>query len=128
MADGNGGTCIVDWGLARQVVNAREAKLREAVLAYQETVLIAIEEAEDALANFNVAERRQARNEKELTHLRQKSGKIQAAYNAGYLSKPELLNIEIKGLEQELQAIDTKVAWLNAFALVNKSFANGSSL
>jgi NodT family efflux transporter outer membrane factor (OMF) lipoprotein len=119
---------IVDWGLARQVVNAREAKLREAVLAYQETVLIAIEETEDALANFNVAERRQTRTENELTLLRQKSEKIQAAYNAGYLSKPELLNIEIKGLEQELQAIDTKVAWLNAFALVNKSFANASSL
>ncbi|MDI1298315.1 TolC family protein [Methylotenera sp.] len=119
---------IVDWGLARQIVNAREAKLREAVLAYQETVLIAIEETEDALANFNVAERRQTRTEKELTLLRQKSGKIQAAYNAGYLSRPELLNIEIKVLEQELQAIDTKVAWLNAFALVNKSFGNGSSL
>ncbi len=114
---------ILDWGLARQVVNARDAKLREAVLAYRETVLLAVEDVENALANFNAADQRLIRNEKSMDSSHDKSTKIHSAFKAGFLSRPELLKLEIKSQEQTLQLADTKVAWLIAYAQVNKALS-----
>ena len=114
---------ILDWGLARQVVNARDAKLREAVFAYRETVLLAIEEVENALASFNVANQRLTRSEKLMEVSRDKPNKIQTAFKAGFLSRPELLKLEIKSQEQILQLADAKAAWLVAFSQVNKTLS-----
>lgn len=44
---------IVDWGARREVVNAREAALAAAVLAYREAVLEGVAEAQTALAHFD---------------------------------------------------------------------------
>jgi outer membrane protein TolC len=44
---------IVDWGARREVVNAREAALAAAVLAYREAVLEGVAEAQSALAQFD---------------------------------------------------------------------------
>ena len=44
---------IVDWGARRSVVNAREAALAAAVLAYREAVLEGVAEAQTALAQFD---------------------------------------------------------------------------
>ena len=114
---------ILDWGLARQVVNARDAKLREAVLAYRETVLLVIEDVENALASFNAADQRLIRSEKSMDFSHDKSTKIQSAFKAGFLSRPELLKLEIKSQEQMLQLADAKVAWLAAFSQVNKALS-----
>lgn len=120
---------LVDWGLAREVVNAREANLREAILAYREAVLLAIEDTENALSNFNASEERLVRTEKETEYIKAKSEKLESAFKAGYLSRPELLRMEIKLLEQESQLIDSKVSWIGDFAIANKSLStmNASS-
>ena len=44
---------IVDWGARRALVNAREAALSAAVLAYREAVLESVAEAQTALAQFD---------------------------------------------------------------------------
>ncbi len=44
---------ILDWGARRELVNAREAALRAAVLAYREAVLEGVAEAQTALAQFD---------------------------------------------------------------------------
>lgn len=114
---------ILDWGLARQVVNARDAKLREAVLAYQETVLLAVEDIENALASFNAADQRLVRNEKSMDSSYDKSTKLESAFKAGFLSRPELLKLEVKTQEKLLQLNDAKIAWLVAFTQVNKALS-----
>jgi len=43
---------IFDWGMRRDVVNAREAALNAAVLAYREAVLESVAEVQTALAQF----------------------------------------------------------------------------
>lgn len=114
---------ILDWGLARQVVNARDAKLREAVLAYRETVLLAVEDVENALASFNAANQRLIRSEKSMDSSYDKSTKLQSAFKAGFLSRPELLKLEVKSQEKMLQLTDAKIAWLVAFAQVNQALS-----
>ena len=114
---------ILDWGLARQVVNARDAKLREAVLAYRETVLLAVEDVENALANFNAANQRLVRSEQSIDYAHHKSIKVQSAFKAGFLSRPELLKLEIKSQEQMLPLADAKVQWLVAFSQLNKALS-----
>ena len=44
---------LFDWGMRRDVVNAREAALNAAVLAYREAVLEGVAEAQTALAQFD---------------------------------------------------------------------------
>ncbi len=117
---------LLDWGLAREVVNAREAKLREAILAYREAVLLAIEDTENSLASFNASEDRLASTEKAIGYINSKSEKIESAFKAGYLNRPELLRLEIKSLEQESQLIDSKVAWVDDFAAANKALSTMS--
>lgn len=115
---------ILDWGLARQIVNARDAKLREAVLAYQETVLLAVEDVENALANFKAEDQRLIRSEKLMKISYGKSKKIQSAFNAGFLSRLELLKLEIKSQERNLQFSDAKMSWLLAFSQMNKALSS----
>ena len=47
---------IFDWGMRRDVVNAREAALQAAVLAYKQAVLEGLAEAENALAQWQRAQ------------------------------------------------------------------------
>lgn len=47
---------IFDWGMRRDVVNAREAGLQAAVLAYKQAVLEGVAEAEAALAQWQRAQ------------------------------------------------------------------------
>jgi len=47
---------IFDWGMRRDVVNAREAALQIAVLAYRQAVLEGVAEAESALAQWQRAQ------------------------------------------------------------------------
>lgn len=48
---------LFDWGMRRDVINAREAALNAAVLAYREAVLESVAEAQSALAQFDAKTR-----------------------------------------------------------------------
>lgn len=114
---------LLDWGLLRQTVNARDAKLRESILAYREAVLLAIEETEVALSNYNAAENRLSRDDKELNDLHAKVSQAKTAFNAGYLNRLELLRLEVSMMERQSQSIDAKSAWVGAYALANKAMS-----
>jgi outer membrane protein TolC len=111
---------LLDWGLARDVVNAREAKLREAILAYRSAVLLAIEETETALAGFDAADARLVRAASADARLTAATVRVQAAFDAGYLSQAEAIRETIKLDEQREQQIDDKADWFTAFAMLNK--------
>lgn len=114
---------IIDWGLGREVVNAKDAKLREAILNYRETVLLAIEEVENALADFNAATQRLTKSEQLFNLSKDQSIKLQNGFSAGFLNRTELLNLEIKSQNQQLRYVDAKKAWLASFALVNQALS-----
>ncbi len=118
---------LLDWGFLRQTVNARDAKLRESILAYREAVLLAIEETEVALSNYNAADDRLTREDSELNDLRGKILQARSAFNAGYLNRIELLRMEISMMERQSQYADAKAAWVSAFALANKAMSGNNT-
>lgn len=115
---------LLDWGLNRAIANAKDAKLNESVLAYQETVLLAIEDTENSLANYQASNKRLIRALEDVDYVAEKSTKIQTAFKAGYLSKPDVILANIKSQDTAFQLIDAKVAWLSDFANANKALAS----
>lgn len=114
---------VVDWGLARDVANARDAKLREAVLGYREAVLLAVEETETALANYNAAQEHLTITQAESEHWAQEAIRGESAYQAGYIARVDLLKTQSKLIEHNLQAVESKLEWVTAFTLANKAQA-----
>jgi outer membrane protein TolC len=111
---------VVDWGLARDVANARDAKLREAILSYREAVLLAVEETETALANYHAAQEHFKITQGETEHWSTETARSQSAFSAGYIARVDLLKAQTKMVEQNLQEVESKLEWLTAFAVVNK--------
>lgn len=111
---------LLDWGLARAVVDARDAKLRESIFAYREAVLLAIEETENAFSQFSAANKALSLEDDEVTRQHALAVNARTAYKAGLLSKPELLRIENQALDRKLRRIDTQATWFAAFAVWNK--------
>jgi NodT family efflux transporter outer membrane factor (OMF) lipoprotein len=114
---------VVDWGLARDVANARDAKLKEAVLGYREAVLLAVEETESALANYNAAQEHLNITKAETEHWALEASRGQSAYQAGYIARVDLLKTQSKLIEHNLQAVESKLEWVTAFTLANKAQA-----
>lgn len=114
---------VIDWGLARDVANARDAKLREAILGYREAVLLAVEETETALANYNAAQEHLNITQAETEHWSQEATRSESAYQAGYIARVDLLKTQSKLIEHNLQAVESKLEWVTAFTLANKAQA-----
>ena len=114
---------VVDWGLARDVANARDAKLRETILNYREAVLLAVEETETALANYHAAQEHFKITQDETEHWSTETARSESAFSAGYIARVDLLKAQTKMVEQNLQEVESKLEWLTAFAVVNKAQA-----
>lgn len=114
---------LLDWGLRREVVNQRESQLRESLLAYKEAVLLAIEETENALLNFNESRAQLVADEQALSRWRTQSAKLQRAVDAGYLSKMDVFKQAMKNQQIFVQYIDAKQAWMTGYAYANKALS-----
>lgn len=119
---------LLDWGLRREVVNQRESQLREALLAYKEAVLLAIEETENALVNFNESRAQLLADEQALSRWQVQSAKLQRAVDAGYLSKMDVFKQDMRNQQTLLQYIDAKQAWMRGYAYANKALSGTGSL
>lgn len=114
---------LLDWGLRREVVNQRESQLREALLAYKEAVLLAIEETENAIVTFNESRAQLIVDSTEVSRRQEKLTKLRSATESGYLSKVDLLKHDIKNQEASLHYIDSRLAWMQSFAYANKALS-----
>lgn len=119
---------LLDWGLRREVVNQRESQLREALLAYKEAVLLAIEETENALVNFNESRAQLLAEEQALSRWQAQSAKLQRAVDVGYLSKMDVFKQDMRNQQTLLQYIDAKQAWMRGYAFANKALSGAFSL
>lgn len=119
---------LLDWGLRREVVNQRESQLREALLAYKEAVLLAIEETENAIVTFNESRAQLIEDATEISRRQEQLIKLHHAAESGYLSKVDLLGHEIKNQEASLHYIDARLAWLQGFAYANKALSATTSV
>jgi len=119
---------VLDWGLRREVVNQRESQLREALLAYKEAVLLAIEETENALIHFNESRAQLLADEQALSRWQTQSAKLHRALDVGYLSKMDVFKQDMRNQQTLLQYIDAKQAWMRGYAYANKALSGTVSL
>lgn len=114
---------LLDWGLRREMANQRESQLREALLAYKEAVILAVEETENALVTFNHHRAQLLADDAELNRREMQSIKHRRAANSGYFSPVDLVKQDIKNQQIWLQYIDAKQAWMQGFAHANKALS-----
>lgn len=116
---------ILDFGKGRQRVVIEEALARQALFEYENTVLNAFREVEDALVEVETLSReinavsnklKAARNAKELSNER---------YDKGVTSYLEVLEADRTLFSVELEYSDLKQRYLNAYVTLYKSLGGG---
>jgi multidrug efflux system outer membrane protein len=114
---------ILDFGRTRQRVKAAEARRDGAIAAYQETVLTALEETENALARFRAANQSEhelelgaaaAREAARLAHLRYEAGS--SDYLAVLVAERQQINLEDQHVQSETRRATSLAALYKALA------------
>ena len=114
---------ILDFGRTRQRVKAAEARRDGAIAAYQETVLTALEETENALAGFRAANQSEhelrlgaaaAQEAARLAHLRFETGA--SDYLAVLVAERQQINLEDQHVQSETRRATSLAALYKALA------------
>lgn len=114
---------FLDAGRVRQRVRAAEARAAGALAAYDETVLRALEETENALAAYRAANESLAANEAGLAASRRAAELATVRYDAGASDYLAVLDAERSRLDFESRAIQSAVTRATALAAINKALA-----
>jgi outer membrane protein TolC len=114
---------FLDAGRVRQRVLAAKARSREALAAYDETVLRALEETENALAGFRAANESLMSAEGGLQAARRATELARLRYEAGASDYLALLDAERTRLDFEQRVVEITVARASALALLHRSLA-----
>jgi multidrug efflux system outer membrane protein len=114
---------ILDFGRTRQRVKAAEARRDGAIAAYQESVLTALEETENALAGFRAANQSEhelrlgaaaAGDAARLAHMRYEAGA--SDYLAVLVAERQQINLENQHVESETRRATSLAALYKALA------------
>ena len=114
---------FLDVGRVRQRVLASRAREREALAAFDETLLRALEETENALATYRAANESLAATSMGLEAARRATEVAQLRYDAGASDYLALLDAQRTQLDFEQRAVDTAVARASALALLQRALA-----
>ncbi len=114
---------FLDAGRVRQRVRAAQARAREALAAYEETVLRALEETENALAGFRAANESLVAAEGGLAAARRATELARLRYEAGASDYLALLDAERTQLDFEQRVVELAVARASALALLQRALA-----
>jgi multidrug efflux system outer membrane protein len=114
---------FLDLGRVRQRVLQAKARNAEVLAAYDETVLRALEETENALAGFRAASESLAANERGLAAAQRAVEVARARYDAGASDHLALLDAERVQLDFENRRVQALVARATSLATLYKALA-----
>lgn len=114
---------FLDAGRVRQRVRAARARGAEALAAYEDTVLRALEETENAMAAYRAANESLAANEAGLDASRRAAEFARVRFDAGASDYVVVLDAERTLLEFESSTVQASVARATALAALNKALA-----
>jgi len=113
---------IFDWGMRRDVVNAREAALQAAVLGYKQAVLEGIAEAENALAQWQRAQTQLAAFGASVIAANRGAERARNLQNIGLADKSDAASAQIGATQAQLGLALAQREAAIAFIAVYKSF------
>ncbi len=114
---------FLDFGRVRQNVRAAEARADAAEAAWQETVLRALEETENALAGLRAANRTTVELQAALDASNEALRLARLRFEAGASPYLDVLDAQRSQLDLQVQALDARVRQATALAAVYKALA-----
>lgn len=114
---------FLDFGRVRQQVRAAEARADGAEAAFHETVLRALEETENALANYRAANRAAVELAEAAASAGEAARLAQLRFEAGADNALSLLDAERQRIDFETQAVQADVARATSLAALYKALA-----
>ncbi|MBY8827608.1 efflux transporter outer membrane subunit [Hephaestia sp. CMS5P-6] len=94
---------LLDWGRRKATVGMRKEDREQAYLNYRKTVLGALRDVEDALAQIDTERRRNATLNKALADSEETAKSVEAQYRTGFVAQDSLLNAETDVLKAREQ-------------------------
>ncbi|MGN6271172.1 MAG: efflux transporter outer membrane subunit [Sphingomonas sp.] len=94
---------LLDWGKRKAAVGMRKEDREQAYLNYRKTVLGALRDVEDALAQIDTERRRNATLRKALADSEETANSVEAQYRTGFVAQNSLLNAETDVLKAREQ-------------------------
>jgi NodT family efflux transporter outer membrane factor (OMF) lipoprotein len=113
---------IFDWGMRRDVVNAREAALQVAVLGYKQAVLEGVAEAESALAQWRRTQAQLAAASASVLAMNRGAERARHLQNIGLADKVDSATAQIGATQAQLGYTLAQREAALAFIAVYKSF------
>ena len=113
---------IFDWGMRRDVVNARDAALQAAVLGYKQAVLEGLAEAESALAQWRRTQAQLAAAGASVLAMNRGAERARNLQNIGLADKADSASAQIGATQAQLAYTLAQREEALAFIAVYKSF------
>ncbi|NHC62089.1 efflux transporter outer membrane subunit [Paenalcaligenes suwonensis] len=112
---------LLDWGARRAVVNAREAQLAEAILAYKEAVLEGVEETENALLSIYTHTHAIEQAQQKLQFAERALYRAQELYQQGMIPMHELLDASLKKRNSQIDVVNAQAEQAAAIIALHKA-------
>ena len=118
---------ILDWGRRKAVIGEREEDRTQAYLQYQQTVLGALKEVEDALALIDRERQRREVLVRALADAERSASAIEAQYRTGFVAQDVLLNAQVQALSAREDLADSEAKLRQQTAALFKALGGGWS-
>lgn len=116
---------IFNWGALQRQVDIEESRTRQAILAYERTVLQAYQEVENTLANIRFLKKELIAREAHVVAAVKAQYLSQERYNQGVTSYLEYLESQRQAFDAQLNFAGTKQELLSSYAVLYKALGGG---
>ena len=116
---------LFDWGQSARRVEIEQARTRQLLSSYEQTVLQALREVEDSLAGVRTFGQELAARERQVSAARSAASLSRARYDGGVTSYLEVLDSERSLFVAELSASATRRQQLVAIVTLYKALGGG---
>jgi len=113
------------WGQNKRRVDIERQRTEQALQFYEQSVLIAFAEVEDALIEVETYEREYNARQRQLVAAQNAARLSQARYDGGVTSYLEVLEQDRSRFDAELSASETRQLQLNSFVRLYKALGGG---
>lgn len=107
---------LIDWGKRKATVNSRKEDREQAYQQYRATVLGALRDVEDPLAQIDAERRRNAALRRAVVDSEASAHAIEAQYRTGFVAQDSLLNAEtdVLSAREQLASSDAQLRQITA--------------
>lgn len=116
---------LIDWGKNKARVEAQKARAQQALKSYEDTVLRAVEEVEDAVASIETYRTEHEARKMQVKAASNAARLSRARYDDGVTPYLEVLDIERSLFDAELGASLTYQRYLSSLAQLYKALGGG---